>query len=424
MEPGWTISVAYGDEILEGVFITKDPFIIKLSSGYNLVLDPKKVGKITVLEQKKEEPKPEKKITIEHQGKHIAILHLGGTIASKIDYTTGAVIAQFSPEEILQLYPEVATSANITCKLIANVQSEMLRFPHYNIVATAIAEEVKKGTEGIIVTQGTDTMHYTSAALAFMLENLPIPVVFVGSQRSSDRPSTDGRTNLLAAITFITTTKSPGIFICMHENTNDDTCTILPGLKTRKMHTSRRDAFKPINAGPIARVYRETKKVELFQESHLPHGQLTVHPFKDTIKVGMLKAHLHMYADELLHYKDYDGLILEGLGIGHMPTEKKDEYTAENEKIYAAIKELSNKMPVAFASQCLYGRANMDMYTPGRELLQADVLGNQLDMTPETAFIKLAWLLSNYSKEEAKKLFAQNLRGEITDRTEKATFPE
>ena len=69
------------------------------------------------------------------------------------------------------------------------------------------------------------------------------------------------------------------------------------------------------------------------------------------------------------------------------------------------------------STQAIYGRVNMNVYAPGRKLQEIGVLGNLADMTTETAFIKLAWLLSNYSKEEAKTLISENLKGEISDRT-------
>ena len=129
-----------------------------------------------------------------------------------------------------------------------------------------------------------------------------------------------------------------------------------------------------------------------------------------------------MFESEVLTYKHFDGLVIELLGIGHLPSMKVDEFTKENEKILKAIEKLAKKMPVVVAPQTIYGRINMNIYTPGKQLLEAGLIGNYTDMTPETAFIKLAWLLSNYKKEEIKELFEKNLRGEISDRSEKENF--
>src|SRR3989344_329315 len=188
--------------------------------------------------------------------KTISILHTGGTIASKVS-PKGGVSVQYSEKEILRLYPEIKSLANIKSRLIANMFSENMNFSHYNLLAKEIKEEVDKGIDGIIITHGTDTLHYTAASLSFILENLPIPVLFVGAQRSSDRGGSDASLNLVSAVNFINKTYFSGVAICMHSSMEDTSCSILPGLKTRKFHTSRRDAFQAINSKPYALVYHD-----------------------------------------------------------------------------------------------------------------------------------------------------------------------
>ncbi|MBU1198842.1 MAG: Glu-tRNA(Gln) amidotransferase subunit GatD [Nanoarchaeota archaeon] len=424
---GETIELKTNVQTFQGVFIKeeKDFVVLKLGNGYNIG-----VSKRTIKEQKSiAKPKPVKEeVKKEKQDKKlpsITILHTGGTIASKVDYSTGAVIAKFTESDILKLFPEIKELANIKSELVRNMQSEMMRFAHYNILAKAIKKEAEKGADGIIITHGTDTLHNTSAALSFAVENLGIPVMLVGSQRSSDRGSSDSAINLLAATQFIVNSDFAGVAICMHENPNDDTCLILPACKTRKMHTSRRDAFRPINALPIARVFVEKKKIDFISEHDKKDKKkkIELKLFNEKLKVGLVASHVQMFASELLAYKDFDGLVIELLGIGHMPTMKVDEFTAENDKILLAIQELAKKMPVVVAPLPIYGRVNMNVYTPGKQLIEAGVIGNYTDMTPETAFIKLAWLLSNYKdKKEIAELFEKNLHGEISDRSEKEFF--
>jgi glutamyl-tRNA(Gln) amidotransferase subunit D len=426
---GEQLEISTSTQVFKGVFIKeeKDFAVLKLSNGYNIG-----IAKRNIKEQKslghvkagKEEDKKEKAASANSKLPNISILHTGGTIASKVDYFTGAVIAQFTESEILSLFPEIKSMANIQSKLIRNMQSEMIRFAHYNLLAKAIDEEAKKGVDGIILTHGTDTLHYTSAALSFALEGVGIPVILVGSQRSSDRGSSDSALNLLAATHFITHSEFSGVAICMHENNNDDTCLILPPCKTRKMHSSRRDAFRPINTNPIARIGVEKKKIDFISdyEKKDKKKKITLKLFNEKLKIGLVKPHVQMFASEIHAYKDFDGLVIELLGIGHVPSMKVDEYTEENEHVLKAIAELARKIPVVAAPQTIYGRINMNVYTPGRQLLEAGVIGNYTDMTPETAFIKLAWLLSHHKKEEIKELFEKNLRGEISERSEKETF--
>ncbi len=428
------VEVICPDETIKGVLLEspeleKNIAIIKLDSGYNIGIDRKKIKKVTLLPQPatKEAKAPEKKEKSSGSGKlpKITILHTGGTIASKVDYRTGGVLALFTPKEILEMFPELRSIADIDSRLIRNMWSEDMRFAHYNLMAKEVAKEADRGVDGVIITHGTDTLHYSSAALAFALEGIGIPVILVGSQRSSDRGSTDAALNLISAAYFIAGSDFAGVAICMHESISDTTSLILPPTKARKMHTSRRDAFRPINSSPIARVDFENKGTSLIAKDYpkkSKQGKLKLKLFNEKLKIAMVKTHPNMFADELRAFEKFDGMVLEGFALGQAPINEIDTFTAEHKKILAAIKELSSKMPVVMASQCIYGRLQMNVYSTARDLQAAGVLGNLSDMTPETAFIKLAWLLSNYTKEETKKLITQNLRGEISDRTEERNF--
>lgn len=388
--------------------------IIKLDSGYNVAyknVNPKLVKKQEVPKQTKTKPiKPNPKL------KNVSILHCGGTVASKVDYKTGAVSALFEPSEFLNLFPELKEIANINSKLIAQMLSENMRFGHYNIMAKAIEEEIKKGTDAIILTQGTDTLHYTSAALSFMIENSPIPIIILGSQRSSDRGSSDAASNLISAISFATQTDFKGVAVCMHADTNDEDCLIIPGTKVRKMHTSRRDAFRPINTKAIARINYKSKEISYLNDYNKKSDELNITFFNENLKIGILKSRPNLFAEELEAYNHFDGLIIEGTGLGHISIRKVDDITTENEKIKTKLEELAKKIPVVMTSQCIYGRIDMNVYSEGRTNLKMGILGNELDMTTETTFIKLAWLLSN--NLDVKENLSKNLRGEISERIE------
>ncbi|MBW2991425.1 Glu-tRNA(Gln) amidotransferase subunit GatD [Candidatus Woesearchaeota archaeon] len=423
---GEIVEISTSTQVFKGVFIKEEKnfLVIKLSNGYNIgvakrnIKSKKSVGKVKKEkdEGKAKTEKPNAKLPT------ISILHTGGTIASKVDYATGAVTARFTPESIIELFPELKNMVNINSNLISNMMSENMRFSHYNIMAKAVQEEVKKGAKGVIITQGTDTLHYTAAALSFVLENISIPVILVGSQRSSDRPSSDSAVNLISAGIYITNAKAGGVFVCMHDNMDDDKCIIIEGVNARKMHTSRRDAFRPINKGLVARVDYKKKKLEWLKDLKKNEGKLNVKYFNEKIKVGLVKSYPNMFANELECFKHFDGLIIEGTGLGHLGFIESDKFTKENKKIGKVLEHLAKKMPVAMTSQTLYGRIDMNVYTPGKKLLEMGVLGNYTDMTSETAYIKLAWLLSNYKKDQVKELFGKNLRGEISDRSEKEQF--
>ena len=415
------ITVETREEKFQGTAMPSDKkfLVLKLDSGYNIGINQKKIRTIKLIKKYKKTDnkittKPKKGLT------KISVLHTGGTIASKVDYTTGGVTASYKPEELIGLFPELNDLVTINSRLVGNIMSEDMRFSHYNILAKEVEKEAKKGAEGVIITHGTDTMHYTSAALSFALQKLPIPVILVGAQRSSDRPSSDAAMNIVSAAVFIANSNFSEVAICMHENTDDTNCLILPGLKTRKMHSSRRDAFRPINTSPYAKVDFKKKKIMFYKKDYhkKTDKQLTVKPFKENLKVGIVKIHPNMSALEFRAYEGFDGLIIEGTGLGHAPIDEFDKHTKENAKIKKEIAKLTKKSIVAMAPQTIYGRLQMNVYSGGRELQDLGVIGNFTDMTPETAFIKLAWLLSNFKKDDVKALFEQNLNGEISNRTE------
>ena len=348
----------------------------------------------------------------------IAILHTGGTIASKVDYKTGGVIARFTPEEILEMFPELKEIANIKSKLIANMFSEDIRFKHYSLMCKAVEEEIKNNVDGIILTHGTDTIGYSAAALSFALENLNVPVILVGSQRSSDRGSSDAAMNLICAAKFISKTDFAGAAICMHENTSDDSCLIMPACKTRKLHTSRRDAFKVVNGKPIARVSYKTGKIEFLKKDYekKEKGRKLIVKDKFEEKVAILKTHPNMFPEQFEFYKSYEGLVIEGTGLGQAPVGTPNEISKIHAKNLEAIKKIiKNGCVVVMASQCIFGRVQMHVYSDAIDLANAGVIPGG-DMLAETAFIKLAWLLGNYKKDEAKEMVSKNLRGELNER--------
>ncbi len=410
------VQAASDGETLEGYIIpnrNEEILMLKLKNGYNAGIeiskiktikksgDGKSVGKAKTIEVKKNPGLPT-----------ISILHTGGTIASRVNYQTGGVYASFKVEDFITMFPEITKIANIESVFVSNMMSEDMLFSDYKKIAKAVAEEIKKGAKGVIIGHGTDTLAFTAAALSFILENCTIPVIVVGAQRSTDRGSTDAAENLVCAAEFIARSGFAGVAICMHETSDDKNCVILPACKTRKMHSSRRDAFKAINDSPIARVNFETREIKFLKELPKQGGKFLL---KDKMenKVALLKTHPEMKPEQFLAFKKMKGLVIEGTGLGHAPVNTK-----ENQKNFLALKQLLKKgVVIAMTTQCLYGRVHPTIYTNLRKLSEAGIIFCE-DMLPETAFVKLAWLLGNYkNKEEIKRLMATNLRGEISERT-------
>jgi len=383
--------------------------VLKLGNGYNIGVRHGSDMKIRKLAEAKKAERPAvAKSSFDPNNKIIAVISTGGTIASRVDYQTGGVVPAVTAEDIINSLPELSKIANLRCSVVLQVSSEDITFSDYSKIAKAAAAEIKKGCDGVIITHGTDTMHYTAAALSFALQDLPVPVLLVGSQRSSDRGSSDAAMNMVCAANFIINSDFSGVAVCMHGTTSDDYCSIIAGTRARKLHTSRRDAFRAVNSKPVARAYPDGT-VEITgpyaKRDKLRKLRLAE---KFEPKVGLLKIYPGISEKAFDFYKGYKGIVVEGTGLGHVPT--------ANKKLMASLGRLAKKMPVVMSSQCINGRVNMDVYAPGRNQKKLGLISAE-DMTPETALVKLSWLLAN-DKKGVRGAIRNNLVGEISERRE------
>lgn len=411
------VEIITPSEKLNATIVKKgEEIIVKLDNGYNMGIKKKDIKHINIIKKSKLRKSSKSKIQEDQNLKKISILHTGGTIASKVDYRTGAVYSSFNPEDIIFLAPELKEIANFNSRLISNMWSDDLRFKHFSLLAKEIEKEIKKGVQGIIIGIGTDNLAVASAALSFIIEETPIPIILVGSQRSSDRSSSDAAVNLVCASKFIANTDFADVAVCMHDSMSDDVCAIFPPCKTKKLHSSRRDAFKAVNDSPIAFVSYKGDEIT-FNKSHYNKRSIKfISKPKMEEKVGIIKIHINMFSTEFKAFKGYKGLVIEGTGLGHMPLDVIDRYTKEHAKIKKALQDLiKSGTIIVMTTNCLFGKVNMHVYSKGIDLLKIGVISGG-DMLPETAMAKLSWLLGNYKKDKVKDLISKNLRGEINDR--------
>ncbi len=401
---GKRVRIRAKGRIFEGIAMPSftGNFVLKLDNGYNIGF--KEYELIEVLEESI--PRPELRRLERREGlPDVKIISTGGTIASKVDYRTGAVTSQFTAEEIAAEVPELVEVCNVDAELLYNILSENMKPENWIELAERVYDALKR-YDGVIITHGTDTMHYSAAALAFMLST-PKPVVFVGAQRSSDRPSSDAAMNLLCAAKAATEDIGE-VVVCMHATTSDDYCYVHRGVKVRKNHTSRRDAFQSVNARPIARIDYPSLDVEwLFWRFRRGERELKLSA-KLEEKVALVKFYPGMSCDilEYYHSKGYRGFVIEGTGLGHVSTDWLD-----------TLRRICEDSVVVMTSQCLWGRVCDRVYDTGRYLLKAGVIEGE-DMLPEVALVKLMWLLGNYDVEEARRLVKKNFVGEIEERTD------
>jgi glutamyl-tRNA(Gln) amidotransferase subunit D len=409
---GDNVKVSTEDGEMSGVLMpryesaSEDYIVIKLKSGYNTGVH---VGKIKSMAKlpKGEVPTPAKAAEIaESKGlPKIALISTGGTIASKIDYRTGGVHAALSASELYASVPELASHASIDPEVLLSEYSENLKPEHWAMIADKVAEKIKSGKyRGIVVSHGTDTMHYTAAALSFALQGLPIPVVLVGAQRSSDRPSSDAALNLLGATAFAAKSEYAGVFVAMHAGTSDDVIACHVGARVRKNHTSRRNAFESIDVTPVALVKNsavEMQKSEIRLAKRSEGSLAAKTKFDD--RVALLKYHPGFDPKLIEHAAKtgYKAIILEGTGLGHV---SKECFPALKKAVDAGIM-------VCMTSQCIWGRVSMTVYDTGRDLLDIGVIPLS-DMISETATVKAMWALAN--AKDAKKAMQENLANEIS----------
>ena len=415
-EIGDVLRITKNGQIYEGILIPRSEYgdekhvVIKLKSGYNvgvrITRDTKieRIGK-GVKPTFATSPPPEQNPKLPK----VTIISTGGTIASRVDYRTGAVRPALTASDLYSVVPELTNIARIDAQILLSLFSENITPKHWTEIAKAVSKQISKGADGVVIAHGTDTMGYTAAALSFALQDLPIPVILVGSQRSADRPSSDAATNLIGAVTTAGKAPFAEVAVAMHETTSDTSIILHRGTKVRKCHTSRRDTFKSVNTTPIARV--QNQKITMLTDEYRKRNstrKLASKPEFDE-KVALIKFYPGMNPATIDWYVEnkYRGIILEGTGLGHVGS-----------YIFKAIRNaVEHNVIVGMTSQCIWGRVDMNVYDQGRDLLALDVIPLE-DMLPETATVKLMWIFGQTEDvEEAKRLLKTNIVGEISPRT-------
>jgi len=405
LQTGDRVRYANGGTAVTGTYITERDgmAVVKLDNGYNIGTSPEKIERVG-----RSGPQPPAGAGVVVQNPDLpdlAIISTGGTIASRVDYRTGAVTSQFSASDILRAIPELGEIGCYRDRQVASILSENMCPDLWQTLARAIYEEIQAGAAGVIVTHGTDTMAYSAAAIRFMLKT-PVPVVFVGSQRSADRPSSDNAMNALCSAA-VAAGDLGEVAVVMHATTNDDRCAIHRATRVRKMHTSRRDSFQSMGMEPLGYVDYPSLSVSLSAEA-VRRG--TEEPeLNDALEERCALLHFYpgMPPAVLDAFEGYAGLVISGTGLGHVATEW-----------IAPLREMiEGGTTVVMTSQCLHGRVCDRVYNTGRDLLAAGVIEGE-DMLPEAALVKLMWVLGNEpDPDRARRLMQTDLRGEIRRRS-------
>jgi len=383
--------------------------VLKLRSGYNIGIAAGSVTAVEIQGRKEAHYKiPEKEFPYDPKKPRVKLLGTGGTIASRLDYRTGAVIPAFSPGELYGSVPELADICNLETEKLFGVFSENMGPEQYIGTAQAIGREIEKGVHGIVIGHGTDTMHHTAAILSFMVQNSPIPIVMVGSQRSSDRPSSDAALNLMHSVKTAAESDIAEVMVCMFGPTSDIYGLLHRGTRVRKMHSSYRSTFRTIGDIPIAMVSRD-KITPLRQDYKRRRNDKNVvinTAFEEKVSIVYYYPNMKPDIVDSLIDNGYRGIVIAGTGLGHV-----------NKPLYPALKRAQDrKIAVYMTVQTLWGYVQMYVYDTGRDMMELGVVP-AANMLPEVAYVKLAWVLGQTNDlDEVMKMMLTPIAGETTER--------
>jgi len=380
---------------------------IKLANNYNVGIKVSEIQEIKKIGKREVSYKiPEKKFPKNKDLPNVILLGTGGTVASRLDYTTGAVIPSFTPGELFSAVPELAEICNLECEMVFEILSENMKHEYWQKLAKKVEEAANSGIDGIMIGHGTDTMSFTSAALSFMLKDLSIPVVLVGSQRSSDRPSSDAALNLINAA-IVARSDIAEVVVSMMGSSSHDYALIHRGTLVRKMHSSVRDTFRTINNIPLGMV--RNREIKMFTQDYRKRSKSETKAITKFEKKITLVYSYPEIDNELIDFfidKGYKGIVLAGTGLGHVPTTLYDS-------IERAIQE---GITILMTTQTLHGFVGMNVYSTGRELQNMGIIPGR-NLLPEVGYVKLGWVLGQTNNpEEIKSLLLQNIAGEFIDR--------
>ncbi|MEM4137520.1 MAG: Glu-tRNA(Gln) amidotransferase subunit GatD [Candidatus Anstonellaceae archaeon] len=425
---GDKIKISYPSEKkeFEGILLPKpsgsspNTILLKLSSGYNIGLDIEgaTITKLSSSLSFRVEENKIKNKNLENQKyeNSFVLLGAGGTISSKIDYLTGAVDSKLDPQEIISAYPELKEFEPLKTKNLFNLLSENIAQEEWEILAAEIKSIFDDGANAVVVLHGTDTLSYSAAAMNYALEGLAKPLIFCGSQRSSDRPSSDARQNLFCSL-VAAKNKIAGTYVCMHATTTDDYNYLHLATRVRKNHTSARWAFRSIGVKPVAKIFFKENRIELNESLILPkYDEKNKINLKNKFSnlVHLCWSYPGLNLEEIKHWSKYEGVVIAGTGLGHLPIYSHREEI--HKKIIKELKELvESGVILVMASQAIEGRVILQTYSTGRILDDIGIIGNGCDWLVETAFVKLCWALGqSKDPKKVKELLLKPLNYDIT----------
>jgi len=230
----------------------------------------------------------------------------------------------------------------------------------------------------------------------------------VGSQRSSDRPSSDAALNLIHSVKTAAESDIAEIMVCMFGPTSDEYALLHPGTRVRKMHSSYRSTFRTIGDIPIAKVSRKdiTPLRQEYKRRRNDRDVVINTAFDERVSIVYYYPNMKPDIIDSLIDNGYKGIVIAGTGLGHV-----------NKPLYPALKRAKEKdIAVYMTVQTLWGYVQMYVYDTGRDMMDLGVVP-MANMLPEVAYVKLGWALGQTpDPDKVKEIMYTPIAGEITER--------
>nr|WP_300094617.1 asparaginase [Sedimentibacter sp.] len=322
--------------------------------------------------------------------KNILLIATGGTIASK--KTDEGLAPGITSEELLSYVPEIKEFCNVDTIQLLNIDSTNIQ-PEYWVLMTESIEKNYDKYDGFVISHGTDTMSYTSAALSYLIQNSDKPIVVTGSQKPINADITDAKKNLLDSFRFAAEKDVKGVYLVFDGKA-------IIGTRARKVKSKSYSAFESINF-PVAAIIDDTRITRYIRNEH-DHENETVKFYKSIYpSIFLLKLVPGMEPDVLDYIGEkYEGVVIESYGVGGLPFLDKRNFL---EKLGGLTEK--GKI-VVVATQVMFEGSDMGVYEVGvRALKQFNVL-QAYDMTIEAAITKLMWIMAQTKDfDEVKEKF-------------------
>lgn len=321
--------------------------------------------------------------------KRILLLGTGGTIASV--QTKDGLTPAIKADQLLQYVPEIATKVDVDAKQILNLDSTNIETCHWLTMAKTIQQNYD-AYDGFVLCHGTDTMAYSSAALSYLIQHSPKPIVLTGSQKPINLDNTDARVNLRDAVRFAADSRAHDVNVVFEGK-------VICGTRVQKVRTKSYNAFDSVNYPLLAAIQEERIAFYIddkVRQSAPVHFYSALDP-----AVGLFKLTPSLDPAMLTVFgRSFHAVIIEAFGVGGLPTYRSGAYRDAVEKLLQAGKT------IVMTTQVPYEGSDMSVYAVGRDVKEDLDLWEAYDMSLPTVVTKLMWVLGQTTDpKEARKLF-------------------